>query len=66
MSDRAKVLMDRIWEARNSGADTEQKLVAEILRLSLDSVTVYNTQNDMNVLSTEDVINLASEIEELK
>ena len=66
MSDRAKSLMNRIWEARNSGADTEEKLVAQILRLSLDSVTLYNTQNDMNVLSTDDVMNLANEIEALK
>ena len=65
MSDRAKVLMDRIWQARNNGADTEQKLVAQILRLSLDSVTLYNTQNKMKVLSADDVVNLSNELENL-
>ena len=66
MSDRAKVLMDKIWETRNSGADTEQKLVAQILRLSLDFVTLYNTQSEMKVLSIEDFINLSNEVESLE
>lgn len=33
--EKHKELMDSIWESRNSGADTEEKLVAEILILSL-------------------------------
>jgi hypothetical protein len=66
MSDRAKSLMDKIWESRNSGADTEEKLVAQILRSTLEYVTLYSTQNDIKVLSTEDIINLANEVESLK
>jgi hypothetical protein len=66
MSDRAKFLMDKIWECRNSGADTEEKLVAQILRSTLEYVTLYSTQNNMKVLSAEDVVNLANEVEGLK
>jgi hypothetical protein len=66
MSDRAKGLMDRIWEARNSGIDTEENLVAQILKLSLEYVTLYNTQNDMRVLSADDLVNLSNELESLK
>jgi hypothetical protein len=66
MSDRAKDLMKKIWESRNSGADTEEKLVAQILRSFIEYVTLYNTQNDIQVLSTDDVINLANEVESLK
>jgi hypothetical protein len=66
MSDRAKDLMDKIWESRNSGSDTETKLVSQILKLSVNYVTLYNTQNDIKVLSTDDLINLANEVESLK
>jgi hypothetical protein len=66
VNDRAKVLMDKIWEARNSGTDTEQKLVAQILRLSLNFVTLYNTQSEMKVLSAEDLVNLSNEVESLE
>lgn len=66
MSDRAKLLMDRIWESRNSGADTEEKLVAQVIRLSLESVTLYNTQNNMQVLTVDDLMNLSTEVENLK
>jgi hypothetical protein len=66
MSDRAKDLMDKIWESRNSGFDTETKLVSQILKLSVNYVTLYNTQNDIKVLSTDDLINLANEVESLK
>ena len=66
MSDRAKILMDKIWESRNSGADTEEKLVAQILRLSLEYVTLYNAQNDIKVLTVDDLVNLSNELESLK
>lgn len=66
MSDRAKSLMDDIWKSRNSGADTEEKLVAQILKLSLNYVTLYGTENQMTVLSADDVVNLSNELETLK
>jgi hypothetical protein len=66
MTDRSKSFMDRIWESRNSGADTEEKLVSQILRLSLEYVTIYDTQNNMRVLSVDDIVNLSNEVESLK
>lgn len=66
MSDRAKSLMEDIWKSRNSGADTEEKLVAQILKLSLNYVTLYGTENQMTVLSADDVVNLSNELETLK
>jgi hypothetical protein len=66
MSDRAKHLMQDIWSARNSGADTEEKLVAQTLKILLNYVTLYGTENQMTVLSAEDVVNLSNEVESLK
>jgi len=66
VSDRAKNLMDDIWKSRNSGADTEQKLVAQILKLFLNYVTLYETENKMIMLSTDDIANLSNELETLE
>jgi hypothetical protein len=66
MTERAQQVMDSIWNARNnSGADTENKLVAAILRIVSENVIGYNAQNDLIVLDRNDLLNLASEIEVL-
>jgi hypothetical protein len=66
MSERAQQVMEYIWQSRNNGgADTENKLVAAILRIVSENVTYYNAQNDMIVLDKNDMLNLASEIESL-
>jgi hypothetical protein len=66
MSERAQQVMDAIWNARNnSGADTENKLTAAILRIASENVVGYNAQNDLIVLDRNDLLNLASEIEVL-
>lgn len=66
MSERAQKVMDSIWQSRNNGgADTENKLVAAILRIVSDNVVSYNAQNDLIVLDKNDMLNLASEIESL-
>jgi hypothetical protein len=66
MSERAQNIMNAIWESRNTGgADTENKLVAAIMRIVSDNVTHYNAQNDLIVLDKNDILNLASEIESL-
>jgi hypothetical protein len=66
MTERAQNVMDSIWESRNNqGADTENKLVASILRIVSENVTQYNAQNDLIVLDRNDLLNLASEIESL-
>jgi hypothetical protein len=66
MSERAQQVMEYIWQSRNNGgADTENKLVAAILRIVSENVTSYNAQNDLIVLDKNDMLNLASEIESL-
>ena len=58
--------MQSIWDARNAGADTEEKLTAEILTLALDTIPQYNTQNSMVVVNKEDLLSLATELRNLK
>ena len=66
MSDRAQEFMNRVWEKRNNGADTEEKLVAAILSLSGDYVKSYNAQNGLVVLDKTDLLELSEEICNLK
>ena len=66
MSERAQQVMEYIWQSRNhGGADTENKLVADILRIVSENVTCYNAQNDLIVLDRNDLLSLADEIESL-
>lgn len=62
-TDRAKEFMDLIWKARNDGADTEEKLVSEILKLLPSKIKFYNTQNDIIVLDQNDLLQLAEELQ---
>ena len=64
MTERSQAFMNAIWEARNAGADTEEKLVAVILRLVAENVRAYNAQNDLIVLDRNDLLQLAQELEE--
>jgi hypothetical protein len=64
MTERSQAFMDAIWEARNNqGADTEQKLVAAILKLTAETVRLYSAQNDLIVLDKNDMLQLAQELE---
>jgi hypothetical protein len=65
MTERAQKMMDSIWESRNQGADTENKLVASILRIVSENVIHYNAQDNLIVLDKNDMVNLAGEIEAL-
>jgi hypothetical protein len=62
MTERSQAFMNDIWEARNAGADTEEKLVAAILRLVAENVRSYNAQNDLIVLDRNDLLQLAEEL----
>jgi len=64
MTERSQALMNAIWEARNAGADTEEKLIAAVLRISAESIQFYNAQNDLIVLDKNDMLQLAQELEE--
>ena len=65
MKENAERLMQSVWDARNAGADTEEKLTAEILTLALDTIPQYNTQNSMVVVNKEDLLSLATELRNL-
>lgn len=54
--------MNSIWEARNSGADTEEKLVSEILKLVSETAVFYNAQDGRIVLDKNDILQLAEEL----
>jgi hypothetical protein len=61
-TERAQEFMNSIWEARNNGADTEEKLVAEILKLLPSKVKFYNAQNGIVVLDQNDLLQLVEEL----
>ena len=56
--------MNAIWEARNAGADTEEKLVSAILKIVAENVQFYNAQNGLTVLDKNYILQLAHELEE--
>lgn len=62
MSERSQNLMSKIWEKRDSGADTEEKLVSAILRIVSEEVKFYKAQGNKIVLDKEDLLNLANEL----
>ena len=64
MSERSQAFMNDIWEARNAGADTEEKLVAAILKVAAETIQFYNTQNGLIVLDKNDMLQLAQELEQ--
>ena len=60
---RAKEFMSSVWEQRNNqGADTEEKLVSAILKITAETVRWYNAQNELIVLDKNDILQLAEEL----
>ena len=64
MTERAQAFMSKIWELRNAGADTEEKLVAAILKVVAENTVSYTAQNDIIVLDKNDILGLAAELEQ--
>jgi hypothetical protein len=63
MTDRSQAFMKAVWDCRNNqGADTEEKLVAAILKTAAESVRAYNAQNGIVVLDQNDMLTLAEEL----
>jgi len=62
---RAKEFMKRIWDARDNGADTEEKLVSAILSLTGEYVRAYTAQNNLIVLDKNDLNQLSNEVANL-
>lgn len=65
MKEQAQELLNRIWESREQGVDSEGKLVAFILRNAAEVVRSYTAQNDLIVLDKNNLIELANEVENL-
>ena len=64
MTERSQNFMNKIWELRNAGADTEEKLVAAILKVVAENTKSYTAQNNLVVLDKCDILELAEELEE--
>ena len=62
MTERVQEFMNAVWEHRNNGADTEEKLVAAILFIAAENVQFYNAQDGRIVLDKNDMIQLAEEL----
>jgi hypothetical protein len=57
---KAQDFMNAVWECRNNGADTEEKLVAAILTIAAENVISYTAQNDLIVLDKNDMLEIAT------
>ena len=64
MTERSQQLMQQIWDARNAGADTEEKLVAAILKVVAENTKSYTAQDNLIVLDKNDILELAEELEQ--
>ena len=64
MTERSQNFMQRIWELRNAGADTEEKLVAAILKVVAENTKSYTAQNNLVVLDKDAILELAEELEQ--
>lgn len=67
MTDRAQKLMEQVWNERNTWADTEQKLVAAIIRKTMEHVKTMTAAklDNLTVLDRSDMLALSKEVENL-
>ena len=66
MTERSQNFMSKIWELRNAGADTEEKLVAAILKVVAENTKSYTAQDNLIVLDKNDILELAEELKMTK
>ena len=59
--------MNDIWNERNTWADTENKLVAAVIRKTMEHVRTMTAQkmNNLTVLDKGDMMTLSKEVENL-
>ena len=62
MTERSQEFINKVWEHRNNGANTEEKLVAAILFIAAENIKSYTAQNDLIVLDRDDMLKLAEEL----
>ena len=67
MTERAQKLMEQVWNERNTWADTEQKLVAAIIRKTMEHVKTMTAAklNNLTVIDKGDMMTLSKELENL-
>ncbi len=67
MTERAQKLMEQVWNERNTWADTEQKLVAAIIRKAMEHVKTMTAAklNNLTVIDKGDMMTLSKELENL-
>jgi hypothetical protein len=67
MTERAQKLMEQVWHERNTWANTEQRLVAVIVRKAMEHVKTLTASklNNLTVLDKNDLIALSLELENL-
>ena len=60
--------MEEVWHERNTWADTEEKLVAAIIRKTIENsrTMVAAKMNNLTVIDKDDMMTLSKEIENLK
>ena len=54
--------MNAVWERRNNGADTEEKLVAAVLLIAAENIQYFTAQDGRIVLDKNDMLQLAEEL----
>ena len=62
MTERSQEFIKAVWEHRNNGANTEEKLVAAILFIAAENIKSYTAQNYLIVLDRDDMLKLAEEL----
>ena len=67
MTERAQKFMDDVWQERNTWADTEEKLVAAIIRKTTEYVKTMTAQklDNLTVLDKSDMMKFSKELESL-
>lgn len=67
MTQRAQTLLNEVWHERNTWANTEQKLVAAMIRKLLPHAKTYtaSSMNNLEVIDKNDLIQLSKELEQL-
>lgn len=68
MTERAQKLIEDVWHERNTWADTEEKLVAAVIRKTMEHVKTMTAKkmNNLTVLDKDDMLTLSKEVEELQ
>jgi hypothetical protein len=54
--------MNAVWDLRNNGADTEEKLVAAVLHLAAENIQFFQAQDGRIVLDKNDLLQLIQEL----